>query len=229
MSSSLLIPPSIFKRCDPLEVLHLRGDNEGTVIWDSSESSKKTIINSSGVTQSTTQRKFLGKSMYFDGTKTISIADSTDFSFGTGEFCVECFFYVPEAITPSKTLFAKRLNSGSYGWLFNWNAGGLAVFAGSAAGTFDIFSNVSIGTPTLTTWHHLVLNRYGNTIGVWYDGSLATSKAVTGSTPFYSPACPLYLGGDSDTMFMKVYIDEFIVTKGQAKYTGAFTPSTRRR
>jgi len=66
----------------------------GQVFVDSSPS-RHAITTSGNTTHSTTQSKFDGGSIYFDGTGDyLSIPDSADWSFGSGDFTVDAWIYV---------------------------------------------------------------------------------------------------------------------------------------
>jgi hypothetical protein len=179
---------------------------------------------------STTQSKFGGSSMFFDGTGDyLTIPTSPNLQFGTGDFTLELWTY-----------FISRSVGGSC-FINNYNnyaAGSLGIFAGHAGGNTSkyqvsyngssfpsIQSSISI---IYNQWAHLALVRSGTTITLYIngvaDGTITSASAAlngVGSTWFIGTA------GDSiANYYVNGYIDDLRITKGFARYTANFTPPT---
>lgn len=79
--------------------LLIHGDGTGNAFTDSS-SGNKSITAHGNATQSSTQSKFGGKSMYFDGSGDyLSTSDNTDWNFGTDNFTIDCWVYFSASST----------------------------------------------------------------------------------------------------------------------------------
>jgi hypothetical protein len=90
---------------------------------------------------------------------------------------------------------------------------------------FPSLNSVLCTTPTVTTgqWYHVAFVRSGTTLTPYLDG-VASTTATTSAT-FTTSATNLRVGrywsGDFDG-----YIDDLRITKGVARYTSNFTPTT---
>jgi len=76
---------------------------------------------------------------------------------------------------------------------------------------------------TNNQWIHFVIVRNGSNWAMYRDGvsiATATYSGVTSTTNFF------YIGTSGDGYYFQGYIDELRITKGIARYTGNFTPST---
>ena len=190
------------------------GANNGTTFTDESANIKgsgsaKTITRVN-TTTTTAVSKFYGSSGSFNGSNTyLSIPDSDDFAFGTGNFTMETWAYV---------------NSGSYLY-FGQGEGGSPAFT--------VYNNLllvgpgiwsySLSFPTLPVaqWFHFALVRNGNTLTIFVDGSNVISAGYSSSWPDSSSIFTIgYVRGT----YTNGYIQDFRVYKGVAKYTANFTP-----
>lgn len=196
-------------------LLHMEGS--GSTVTDSS-GTPKTITAAGSVTQSTGEKKYGSKSAYFStSSDSLSFADVT---LGTGNFCVECFFKINSSSQYAQIFGNESSGSGSgFSLLINndsstggqvalYRAGGLVV---SSTGGTDWSDGA---------WHHVAIARSGSTLRLYLDGtsvaSATDSNSYTGST-WYLGLNAQY-GGRS---ISSGYIDEFRLTKGQARYTGS--------
>jgi hypothetical protein len=213
----------------------------GTSFEDSSPS-KHTVTASGNTTHSSDQSKFSGGSIYFDGADDyLSVANHTDFAFGSGDFTVDAWIYGTDAAQNEQTIFAKDFAT-DYGWILNFATGSgngydqigflYSTDGSSWASTTRFTSGV-----TANTWHHIAICRYFssgegnsiNTINVFVDGT--SVGTLTGVGTFNADGAAFLIGayqtgsveGDFDG-----YIDEARVTKGTALWRGNFTPPTRR-
>ena len=195
-------------------LLHMEGS--GSTFTDSS-GTPKTITAAGSVTQSTTEKKYGSKSAYFSTTSdSLSFADV---SLGTGNFCVECFFRISSSSQYAQIFGNESSGSGSgFSLLINndsstggqvamYRAGGLVL---SSSGT-----DWSDGA-----WHHVALARSGSTIRLYLDGTSVAS--ATDSNSYSGSTWYLGLNGQyAGRSISSAYLDEFRLTKGQARYTGS--------
>ena len=78
---------------DSYTKLMLHTEGSGATFTDSATS--KTVTANGNVTQTTAQYKFGSKSAVFNGsTDYLSLADSDDWNFGTGDFTIEAWIYL---------------------------------------------------------------------------------------------------------------------------------------
>jgi hypothetical protein len=175
---------------------------------------------------STTQSKWGGGSMYFDGTGDwLVIPSSNLFILGTGDFTIEAWGY-PSVVGGgglSKGLFQITSSAG-----FSTSAtNSLAVATTNPSGNWgciaaNAFNNSSTAA-VVNTWYHLALVRNSGTTKLYVNGTSVLSFADTTNY-----TCTfLTIGGYYDTNnIWNGYIDDLRITKGYARYTGNFTPPT---
>lgn len=225
--------------CDPywnqvVLALHMDGTNGSTTFTDVTG---KTVTANGNAQISTTQSKFGGASAYFDGTGDyLSLANSTNFNFGTGDFTIECWIY-PTAYPQSwagsyySTIVGKDVYS-ARGYALNVAGNGTFAsisFSGwSNNSTYQEVAGALTGQITLNTWKHVCACRNGNTLCLFVDGALITAGAFTiniqdtGNTVRIGAAefDATYKG------YFTGYIDDLRITKGVARYTANFTAPT---
>lgn len=204
-------------------LLHCDGSNGSTTFTDSSSSPKTPTVNGNAKI-STTQSKFGGTSMYFDGTGDyLAYAASADFGFGTGDFTLEGFFRF-DSVATDTGLFDFRSSGGSdVGTFFmETSSKKLVFYYGTMLG--------GTGATALTTgtWYHIALCRAAGTTRCYLDG---VEQWNSGSSYNFGSSRPLGIGGSVATgLFgtspMNGYIDELRITKGVARYTSGFSAPT---
>ena len=175
---------------------------------------------------STTQSKFGGSSMYFDGTGDYLFSPaSQNYSF-PGDFTIECW------INTSTT----TLESSSYRRLFATgpdNATSLQIVfsdGSSASGkisvvtsTFVISGDINAATGA---WVHVALTRSGTSMKLFVNGVQSGSTYTTSQAFTNGATYGLYIGSAQTAAGRYLgYIQDFRLTK-YARYTTAFTPPT---
>ena len=178
-----------------------------------------TITVSGNAQLSTVQQKFGASSLLLDGTGDyLSIASDVDYGFGTGDFTIEGWFY--KTAVSTQYLFDTRtiLNENSIAVQSN-GAGNLRLFVNGA------FVLTSSNTHTNNAWNHLAISRASGTTRFFINGVVSTNTYTDATN--YGTAKPLFIGATyTGSTSYNGYIDEFRVTKGLARYTTTFTPST---
>jgi hypothetical protein len=213
-------------------LLHMDGTT--TTFVDYSMSPHAMTANG-GVTQSTTQSKFGGKSCYCPGnvnTDYISTPNSTDYDFGSGDFEISGFFYFTnvgsglDQILVSKHTHVTAVPpvSSNLSWHFSWSGNSLFFFYS----TDNVYGNIQnkqvLWTPTQNTWYYLRCSRVGNNLRFFVNGvQQGANQDMTGVT-LYTANTILRIGADQDGAFFG-YIDEVMVKKG-AGTSANFTPPT---
>ena len=148
---------------------------------------------------------------------------SSDFTFGTGDFTIEGWFYTPD-LSNWNLLVGDNVYQSTGGWSLYLNTDPDVDWWKGAA------SVVSGATPTEGTWHHIAFSRASGTNRVFLDGALGASASdstdYTG-TQILIGANQLTTAGVSQWGF-KGYVSNLRVIKGEAIYTAAFTAPTSR-
>ena len=176
----------------------------------------KNVLETVGNAQiSTTQSKFGGSSMYFDGTGDyITSVANTGLALGSGDFTVEMWLY-PTAFATYKTIWGctSAVNV-TTGFHVGANASGqMFIYSNSA---FRISSSANSGVLTLNQWNYLAIVRSSGVVRIYVNGVVATSTWST--TQDFSQgynvigAAP---GGGSE--YFTGYIDDLRITKGVAR------------
>ena len=152
--------------------------------------------------------------------------NNSDFSFGTGDYTVECFVLFTGNDSTSGGIF-QTANSGTDGSspaMALRDTTGLTIYTSS--GQKITGDN---GTFALGVWYHLAFVRASSVVKVYKDGSLVTwndgttSVADTTNITNTGFAVGRYY---SNSYTLDGYISNFRVVKGMAVYTGAFSKPT---
>ena len=203
-----------------LLLLHCNGTNATTLfVDDNGVRSSKGITALGNAQVSTAQNKFGGASALFDGTGDyLSVATDADFGFGTGDFTIEGWFYKTTATTQWFIDTRTTTTQNSVAVQSN-GSGSLRLFVNGA------FVLTSSNTHTNNAWNHLAISRASGVTRFFINGVVSTNT-YTDATD-YGSTKPLVIGAQfNGTTAFNGYVDEFRVTKGLARYTTTFTPST---
>jgi hypothetical protein len=185
------------------------------------DNTAKNVLETVGNAQiSTTQSKFGGASMAFDGTSDYLLAPSTpNFAFGTGDFTVEMWLY-PTASFGSGGVNIVGINS-SGGGLF---VGGTNKIAWNLFGTGDLVAFSSFTSSYNNVWTHVAYTRSGTTGRLFING---TQQASGTDSTNYTVTTNFAIGAaNNGNQAYTGYIDDLRITKGIARYTSNFTPQT---
>jgi hypothetical protein len=204
-------------------LLHGNGTNGSTVITDSSLT-PKTVTAGDNAQISTAIADPFGNStgvIAFDGSGDyIAIAEASgSFTFGTGDFTVEFWFYPSNSA--GLVLADWRAAAGAQtGRLTLYRSGSDLVF-------FE--SSVRItGTSALTNavFQHIALCKGSSSTRLFVNG-IQVGSTHADTTSYIAPQSgSIYIGGVLGTFSTAGYIDDFRITKGVARYTANFTPPT---
>lgn len=153
-----------------------------------------------------------GGSGYFDGTGDyLSTPSSAAFSFGTGDFTVECWFNLSSLGVYRRIWWFSDDNDNT-----NINASNQVQFGGASQ------TAITGSTINANTWYHLAYVRSSG------SGKLYLNGAQVGSTTanaYNSSSRSVYIGATSTgTNPFLGYISNLRVVKGTAVYTGPFVP-----
>jgi len=175
---------------------------------------------------STTQSKFGGSSMYFDGTGDwLAIPFSQNIVFGSGDFTCEFWVYFNTVSARQEIVFFGNSAGTNVPLLVELNTAFKIRFLIQTSGG-QIFVD-SAATPTVNTWTHVACVRYGSTAYLFVNG-VSQGSISPGTNALVSQTTPMYIGIQTDLASgpLNGYIDDLRITKGIARYTSNFTPPT---
>ena len=210
--------------------LRMDGVNDGTSFVDSSPSGK--TVTRSGALTKTAVKKFGTASGYFDGTNDfLSLVDSDDWFWGTGDFTVEFWGHFP-TIPPTIQMICNQYEDAdnSNGFYMATYLSDILIRQRSRIAGNSTFGVTSDSTPTAAipqnTWVHLCTSRKSGTVKFFIGGILYSTE--TGFL-LSNLAAVLYIGAQEATSsyYLEGYLDGFLWTKGKAIYTRNFTPPNR--
>jgi len=165
------------------------------------------------------------KSVAFDGTGDyvlVPAASYTDeFLFGSGNFTVETWVRFT-ALGQNRCLVDAWVSGQSASWQLYYSNSSQKIlwYVGSSA------LLTSTTTPLVDTWYHVAVTRSGTTSRMFINGVLESTEPSI--SPNYNYKAPLALGVQYSTLtnYLNGYMEDTRITRGVARYTGAFTPPT---
>jgi len=171
----------------------------------------------------TTQSKWGGSSIYFDGTGDYLVpnADSSLNSFGSGNFTIEFWVYLNATQT---SIFYDGRAVGTIGAAPSIYVSNNALFYYT-----NNANRITGATLSNTTWTHIAVSRSGTSTRMFINGT-QTGSTYTDSVVYVNYASRPIIGGDgnnlSSAFFLNGYMEDLRVTKGIARYTANFTAPT---
>lgn len=171
-----------------------------------------------------------GYSWSFDGASNqyvYMLSPDSNINFGTGDFTIECWFFIRSMPSSNNTLF--ELNSAPYSdsIIINVrNSYGIAAYlnTGSVSGALtghDTRTMGSISSIASTDWTHLAIVRNSDTITLYLNGVAFDSGSYSGQD-FTNQTEVIIGGGNNGTTNSLIY--DLRIVKGTAVYTSTFTP-----
>ena len=170
-------------------------------------------------------------SVFFDGTGDfLSVADSDDWHYGSGDFTAECWVY-PTA-SPNQPMLVGQWSGATGSTTLSWvmmlsndsnrNLRGL-MSSNTSAVDFDLVSSASLG---LNQWSHCAFVKNGSTFTLYLNGTNVAS--TTDSDALSNATNALTIGATSTgAQPFQGYLSNVRVCKGHAVYTEDFIPPTR--
>tara|TARA_E500000331_G_scaffold277144_1_gene269856 strand:- start:123 stop:2165 length:2043 start_codon:yes stop_codon:yes gene_type:complete len=208
---------------------HFDGSNDGVNnAFDDGSASNHTVTAAGNVTQGSFgpfARPDGNWGWNFDGDGDyLTVADSTEFDFGTGNFTIEGWIN-PAVISSFQAIFS----IGSAVQIYSYNNSIIAYFNdedNTSSYTINGLTGPS-SSVSANTWTHFAVVRNGNTYTAYVNGvagsSLTSSDTVASSSN--APAIGTYLPAPTTYEF-NGHISNLRLVKGTAVYTSNFTPST---
>jgi hypothetical protein len=201
-------------------LLHGDGANGSTTITDSSPT-PKTVTAVGNAQISTAQSKFGGASIAFDGTGDyVAIAEaSNSFTFGTGNFTIEFWFY-PSNLS-GVAIIADWRNAPSGGQYVTLYRDGSTLYFFEATNRITAAAALTNGV-----FQHIALCKGSNSTRLFVNGTQVGSTYADTTNYIAPQSGSIYIGGLLSAFSTAGYIDDLRITKGVARYTANFTPPT---
>lgn len=176
---------------------------------------------------STTQSKWGGSSMYFDGTGDyLTTYDQTyKSSLGSGDWTFECWVYVvalPASSSVPTAFYHLKNDSALATTVFVIelsNTGAINLSTGTS-----LIASGTAGKITTGSWIHFACVRYNGTIKTYFNGTsdISVANTTTYNGSYVQIGAWRYSGYDYS---LNGYMDDVRITK-YARYTANFTPPT---
>ena len=202
-------------------LMHMDGSNNGTTFTDQKGN---TVTKYGNTITSTTQSKFGGSSVYFDGTgDNLQSPNSDAFRFRTGDFTVEFWMYCNVAWTSmgSSGVVGQKASDSTSGWQIYRNTMNDPTTLNIRVTGDNDFS--SSATPSTAIWEQWAVSRQNGTLRWFKNGVLTATYSV--NLDVNDSTGPLNIGlAQTWGGYFNGYIDELRITKGVARYIANFTP-----
>jgi hypothetical protein len=201
-------------------LLHGNGTNGSTTITDSSPS-PKTVTAFGNAQISTTQSKFGGSSIAFDGAGDyLDVGSNSAFGYGLSDFTIELWVYRNVSSEVQVILDQRAGTPGQLVPTLYFNATALFYYANGG-------NLITGGVVPVSQWVHIAVSRSGTSTRLFING-LQTGSTFTDTFNYINSPVRIGDGNDgvSPTVSLNGYIDDLRITKGVARYTANFTPPT---
>jgi hypothetical protein len=159
---------------------------------------------------------------YFDGTGDYLAAPTTsNLVFGTGDFCVEMWYY--QATNATAGLFSNSVSSGGGDAQFEIQIAA-TTFYPTVYGWATAFLTSSVAS-TGGAWNHLVVCRSGSTASMFLNGTRVSTATVTNN---FSSTNAFNIGRQAaNGTYLTGYISNLRVAKGSSIYDPTASSITR--
>ena len=205
---------------------HFDGSDASTTVTDEKSHTVTCVGNAQ---LDTAQQKFGSASLLLDGTGDyITVPDSNEWTPGA-DFTIEGWVRFA-ALTGNHVFCSHYENTTNMrSWFFRRTTGDLLTFqihpfsGGSNPNSPEIAQGA--WAPVINTWYHVAVTRSGNAYRVFAAGSLIGSNTTPfGPTNSNQPLVFGAINSSGFTQFLNGWMDDWRITNGVARYTGAFTP-----
>jgi hypothetical protein len=197
---------------------------------DGDQSDSQHLVTHNGDPQfSTVESKFGGSSLFFDGSGDyLTVPPDEDFSFGTGDFTVDCWVNSNVEINTGTSDIREIVCLGTTGVRISYGCGvnsgwgtGIRILAKAQSGD-SLSDNISISA---NTWYHIGIVRASGVMYFYLDGALVSSHAHAYDYDYLGSDF-LYIGVEYQGAWpFKGYMDELRISKGIARWASDFSAS----
>ena len=153
----------------------------------------------------------------------MTVADSSDFDFGTGDYTAEAYFY-PKVAADMYIINQTTDHGGAAPWwgLNVWsNGSSFTVRAGRTDGSGNAKHEITYKWAT-HKWTHIAVSRVSGTSRLYIDGVLLDTQSDTDDIDGNGS---LYVGAyNNGSLNWNGFISNVRIVKGTGIYTSKFTP-----
>ena len=153
----------------------------------------------------------------FDGNDSLSVPNSTDLNFGSGDFTVECWVNSDNTGQNNNLVRMWDSSANRRSWAIEISSNKTITFSVNSTGS-NPSTNVSGGSLENGQWYHVATVRDGNTLRVFVNGIQVKTSSFSGS--LYNNTTDAVLIGD----ITEGKISNVRIVKGTAVYTTDFDP-----
>jgi hypothetical protein len=207
------------KGADCTLLLHGNGADGSTTFTDSSASALSATA-AGNVQIDTSQSKFGGASIQFDGTGDyLQYNAPAGLAYGTGAFTIDFWLRLSSSAGNNAILDTRPSVTNTAPYFVIYLFTNKMKFHSNGV---EISSTTTLST---NTWYHVAITRSGSTVRLFINGTEEASG--TYSNNFAAVANRPILGAEGFNLgngSLPGWIDEFHVQKGTAKWTANFTP-----
>jgi len=182
-------------------LMHMNGENDGTVFLDESPS-PKTITRYGDTKTSTTKKRFGNTSAFFDGTSDYITCGTS--AWGTNDLTISVWFYP----TAYAGYILDSITNSLRGFIYLQDA--THVRFGPDSG----FLTFTVSTIDLNAWHNIVITRKSGSVTMCIDGVSYTPQTLT--TNFTDTGLTVGTYNLHNAYFFNGYLDELAVWIGVA-------------
>jgi len=207
-------------------MLHMDGANDGTTFTDSSDS-PHTMTAAGNAHTDTAIKKFGTASYQGDGTgDELSTPDSTDWDFDTGNFTIDTWIYPLSLAVGQNDIVAQDPSGDAGAWDFILSESGKIAMKEGTSYPPNVHTSASVVVST-GSWQHIAAERDGSTFKMYVDGVERHSVSAF-TMPDIADVFTVGASrhGGVGSYGFNGYIDELRISKGIARFGGAFTPPT---
>lgn len=200
--------------------------SDGSTSFVDESSSGKTVTAVGNAQIDTSQFKYGASSLQMDASgDCLTLADSADWDFGSGDFTVEHFMRMDTSVTSVCGLVSHFTDSSATSaWQIQKSGNDLSFTFYDSGGNFRSCGG-SAGTWNANQWYHVAIDRSGTTFRVYRDGSVVATQTL--NYTMQNGSGVLQIGRYTPSAAPRPWpgwMDEVRITKGFARYAGAFTP-----
>lgn len=208
-----------FQDSDCVLLLHFDGADGATETVDSGPTGHD-IAEVGSFQLDTAQKVFGTASGYFTtNSDRLIIGDHADFNFGSGAFTISARVRF-ETLSNINLFSQNDLPVASVDFAYS-NSSKTISFIAVAAGV-DVNIESSVLDLAIDTWYTFAVTRSGNDYKIFLDGEIIGSGTDTDTLPDAAANLVINVTGA-----FRGWLDEYIVIKGRAEYTAAYTPPTQ--
>lgn len=225
------VPPVAPTDPDIDNVVLLAGFNgaDGAVVFSDESPAQQgafTFVNQAQL--DTAQMKFGSASLLLDGADdTVSLPDTADWNMGAGQFTMEAHVRFASD-TGTRQALMSQWDAANQAFLFDVDLTlGEIRFIYTTNGSTAIIKVASVAL-SVNTWYHIAVDRdASNDLRIYLNGAVIGGTTAAAAT-FFNSTDVLRVGAALPEIVSELdgWIDEVRITKGVARYAGAFTPPT---